>query len=62
MRCKADIGESNFAAAINRMELWLRPLPVCQMVLDIAGDLLAGRHQLKQVVFDDRIVGPDGFA
>ena len=25
MRCKADIGES-FAAAINRMELWLRSL------------------------------------
>jgi hypothetical protein len=32
-------------------------LPARQMVLDIAGDLLADRRQLKQLVLDDRIVG-----
>jgi hypothetical protein len=31
-------------------------LPACQMVLDAIGDLLADRRQLKQVLFDDRIV------
>jgi hypothetical protein len=32
-------------------------LPARQMVLDIVGDLIADRRQLKQFVLDDRIVG-----
>jgi hypothetical protein len=32
------------------------------MVLDIIGDLLADGRQIKQLGFDDGIVGPDGFA
>jgi hypothetical protein len=31
-------------------------LPARQMIVDAIGDLLADRHQRKQVVFDDRIV------
>jgi hypothetical protein len=32
------------------------PLPACQMIFDVVGDLLTVPRQLKQVVFDDRIV------
>ena len=31
-------------------------LPARQMIVDAIGDLLADRHQRKQVFFDDRIV------
>jgi hypothetical protein len=33
------------------------PLPTRQMILDIIGDFLADRRQVKQLVLDDRIVG-----
>ncbi|MEH2480580.1 hypothetical protein V1282_003937 [Nitrobacteraceae bacterium AZCC 2146] len=44
------------SARETEIEPWLRSLPARQMVLDIIGDLLAVRRQLKQVFFDDRIV------
>jgi hypothetical protein len=31
-------------------------LPACPMIFDVVGNLLAVRRQLKQIVFDDRIV------
>jgi hypothetical protein len=45
------------SARATKIEPWLRSLPARQMVLDIIGDLLADRRQLKQLVLDDRIVG-----
>jgi hypothetical protein len=35
----------------------LLTLPTRQMILDIVGNLLADRRQLKHLIFDDRIVG-----
>ena len=45
------------SARATEIEPWLRSLPARQMVLDIIGDLLADRRQLKHLVLDDRIVG-----
>ena len=45
------------SAKATEIEPWLRSLPARQMVLDIIGDLLADRRQLKKLVLDDRIVG-----
>jgi hypothetical protein len=44
------------SARATEIEPWLRSLPARQMVVDAIGDLLADRHQRKQVFFDDRIV------
>ena len=32
-------------------------LPACQMILDVTGDLFTHGRQLKQLVFNDRIIG-----
>jgi hypothetical protein len=32
-------------------------LPACQMILDVIGDLFTHGRQLKQLGFDNRIVG-----
>ena len=32
-------------------------LPACQIILDVTGDLLTHGRQLKQLVFNDRIIG-----
>jgi hypothetical protein len=32
----------------------------CLMIFDVFGDLLADRRQIKQLIFDKRIVGPLG--
>jgi hypothetical protein len=57
MRFKADTGES-ILAATKRVKLnrGRAVLTTCQMIFDVIGNLLADRHQRKQVFFDDRIV------
>ena len=32
-------------------------LPACQMILDVTGDFFTHGRQLKQLVFNDRIIG-----
>jgi hypothetical protein len=32
-------------------------LPACQMILDVTGDLFTHGRQLKQLVFNDGIIG-----
>ena len=32
-------------------------LPACQIILDVTGDLFTHGRQLKQLVFNDRIIG-----
>jgi hypothetical protein len=44
------------SARATKIEPWLRSLPDCQLIFDVVGDLLAVPRQLKQVLFDDRIV------
>jgi hypothetical protein len=37
-----------------------RGLIAYEMIFDIVGDLLAERRQVKQLVLDNRIIGPPG--
>ena len=58
MRIKADIGETDTATTKQtKLNRGRAVLSTCQMIFDVAGDLLTHRCQLKQLVLDDRIVG-----
>ena len=36
----------------------IRPLPACQMIFDVTGDLFTHGRQLTQLDFNHRIIGP----
>jgi hypothetical protein len=60
--CKADIlGKLVDMSALTRLRT---PhgifLVACLVIFDVTGDLLAGGRQMKQLIFDERIVGPLG--
>ena len=59
MRTKADIGETDTAATkqtkLNRGRV---VLSTGHMIFDVIGDLFTHGRQLKQLGFDNRIVGP----
>jgi hypothetical protein len=58
MRSKADLGETDTAATKQaKFNRGRAVLPACQMILDVTGDLFTHGRQLKQLVFDNRIVG-----
>ena len=54
--------------SLQKLALWTRcvpslnghvgdQLPACQIILDVTGDLFTHGRQLKQLVFNDRIIG-----
>jgi hypothetical protein len=58
MRTKADIGETDTAATKQaKLNRGRAVLSTCQMIFDVTGDLLADGRQIKQLGFDDGIVG-----
>ncbi len=58
MRFKADVGENDTAATKQaKLNRGRAVLSTCQMIFDVTGDLLADGRQIKQLVFDDGIIG-----
>jgi hypothetical protein len=58
MRTKADMGETDTAATKQaKLNRGRAVLSTRQMIFDVIGDLFTHRCQLKQLVFDNWIVG-----